>query len=384
MPLCASRATRSRTESTPPESQTPATGPAWQSERGMSPRDASPIAAGVAVAAAAALAFGLTTPLVARAGAGLGPLTIAALLYAGAALPSLLAIPFAGRSGRPLARADAPRLALVALSGAIVAPVLYASGLERAGPTATSLVLNFEAALTAVFAWLLYREPIGPRVGLALALMLAGGALAAGGAGRAAATFAGVLAVLGATAAWAFDNALSRGLAEADPGRVVLAKAGLGAAATGSLALLAGEPAPPAVEALALLAIGATGYGLSLRLYLLAQRRIGAARTGSVFAVGPFLGAALAWLLGDRGGPATWVASAAFLAGVLLHATERHRHPHAHQAVIHDHAHRHDDGHHGHFHAEPVGGEHTHLHEHPAVVHDHEHAPDVHHGHGHP
>jgi hypothetical protein len=36
------------------------------------------------------------------------------------------------------------------------------------------------------------------------------------------------------------------------------------------------------MAALALLAIGATGYGLSLRFYLLAQRAFGAARTGSV------------------------------------------------------------------------------------------------------
>ena len=47
-------------------------------------------------------------------------------------------------------------------------------------------------------------------------------------------------------------------------------------------------------------AIGASGYGLSLRLYLLAQRAFGAARTGSVFAFAPFIGAALAIALGDR------------------------------------------------------------------------------------
>lgn len=47
-----------------------------------------------------------------------------------------------------------------------------------------------------------------------------------------------------------------------------------------------GEPAPASGAVLSLLALGATGYGLSLRLYLLAQRRIGAARTGSVFAAG--------------------------------------------------------------------------------------------------
>lgn len=55
------------------------------------------------------------------------------------------------------------------------------------------------------------------------------------------------------------------------------------------LAALLGEPMPAMNAALALLADGAVGYGLSLRFYLLAQRAFGAARTGSVFAFAPFV-----------------------------------------------------------------------------------------------
>lgn len=343
----------------------------------------SPMATGVGLAALAAVTFGFTTPLVARAGQGLGPLTVAAALYLGAAAISLLARPFVPRSGRRLARTDAPRLGLVVLLGAVLAPTLYVAGLGRAGPTATSLVLNFEAVFTAGLAWLLYREPVGRRVGLAMLLMLAGGALVAGGAGGEAASFTGVALVVAATAGWAADNTLSRGLAEADPLDVVLAKGGIGGLITGGLAVIIGEPMPLPVAAAALLALGASGYGLSLRFYLLAQRRIGAARTGSVFAAGPFLGAALGWVLGDRGGASTWLASAAFLAGVVLHATERHAHPHGHEALVHDHAHDHRDGHHDHHHEPRITGEHTHAHAHAPVTHGHEHAPDVHHGHGH-
>ena len=66
------------------------------------------------------------------------------------------------------------------------------------------------------------------------------------------------------------------------------------------LALVWREPLPSLAAALALVAVGAAGYGLSLRFYLLAQRAFGAARTGSVFAFAPFIGAALAVALGDR------------------------------------------------------------------------------------
>lgn len=341
------------------------------------------MATGVALAALAAAAFGVTTPLVARASAGLGPLTVAAALYLGAAAVCLVGRPFVRRSGRPLARADSSRLGLVVLFGAVLAPTLYAAGLGWAGPTATSLVLNFEALFTAAVAWLLYREPIGRRVGIAMLLMLAGGALVARGAGGESVSLSGIAMVVAATAGWAADNALSRGLAEADPFDVILAKGGIGGLITGALAVVLGEPLPSLGAAAALLSLGASGYGLSLRFYLLAQRRIGAARTGSVFAAGPFLGAALGWALGDRGGHSTWLASAAFLAGVVLHATERHGHPHGHEALTHDHAHHHADGHHDHHHETPVTGEHTHAHAHAQVTHEHEHAPDVHHAHGH-
>ncbi len=83
------------------------------------------------------------------------------------------------------------------------------------------------------------------------------------------------------------------------------------------------------MQAAALLAIGATGYGLSLRMYLLAQRAFGAARTGSVFAFAPFIGAAVAVGLGDRGLSWGMAAGGLFmLAGVVVHLYERHEHEH--------------------------------------------------------
>ncbi len=345
----------------------------------------SPLTAGAWLAVLAALSFGITTPFVALAGRGVGPLTTAALLYAGACASALALGAVSPGSGAPLRRAHLGRLLAIALLGAGIAPTLLAWGLQRAGGTAGSLLLNLEAVFTVLLARAFYREPIGSRVAGALLLMTLGGAaLTAGPAAHAGWSGLGALAVAGATAAWALDNTLTRGLAEQDPARVVAAKGALGVALTGTAALFAREHLPETGPALVLLACGATGYGLSLRLYLLAQRRMGAARTGSIFALAPFVGAAIAWALGDRS-HAGWtaIAGALFAAGVVLHATERHRHRHTHPALEHEHAHRHDDGHHDHVHEPPVAGEHTHPHRHDPVEHDHEHAPDVHHGHAH-
>jgi drug/metabolite transporter (DMT)-like permease len=344
-----------------------------------------PIVAGASAAILAALSFGVTAPLVTRAGSGIGPLTTATLLYAGAAASSL--IPFGGTTagGAPLERKHAWRLLAMALVGGGLAPTLLAWGLQRTGGTAGSLLLNLEAVFTVLLAWLVYREPIGRRVGAALAFMTLGGALLAldvSGGGASGSTLYGVLALAGATLAWACDNTLSRALAQQDPVRVVAIKGLLGALTTATLARAFGEALPSWGAALALFACGASGYGLSLRLYLIAQRRMGAARTGSIFAIAPFVGAALGLLLGDHAHGLGAAMSALFFAlGLWLHLTERHRHAHVHQAVDHDHPHRHDDGHHDHVHDPPVSGEHSHHHD--TLEHTHEHAPDLHHDHSH-
>ena len=344
----------------------------------------SPITRGVLLALAAAVAFGSTTPFVHRFGAGVGPFTTACLLYAGAAF---VAIAWRGRAGAeaPVRREHLPRILLVAIAGAVIAPTALAWGLQHADATSASLLLNFEAVATVVLARVFFHEAVSGRVWVAVLFMLAGGCvLVFAGAHVGVGAAWGLFAVLVATLAWGADNALTRPLSDLAPMGVIARKALFGAVFTAVLAFALREPLPAAKSAAVLLACGATGYGLSLRLYLLAQRRMGAARTGSMFAVAPFVGAGLAWGIGDGSvTAATWVAGALFAAAVYLHLSERHGHAHAHDPVEHDHAHSHDDDHHTHTHVPSVTGTHSHVHKHAPLTHIHEHAPDVHHEHRH-
>lgn len=342
-----------------------------------------PALEGALLALLAAVLFGASTPLVKRYGVGLGPFTTAALLYAGAALVGALSTRGVEREAR-LVRTDLRRLLAIAACGAVIGPVALAWGLQRASATGASLLLALEVVFTALLARRLYGESIDRRVGAAIVLIGAGAVLLVAHGSAGAGTAAGLLAVVVATAAWGLDNALSRSLAERDPGQVVGAKAALGVLASALLALLIGEPLPGAAAALALFAVGATGYGLSLRFYLLAQRAFGAARTGSVFAFAPFIGAAIAFALGDRAGDA-WLAGGGILmlAGIVLHLSERHDHEHVHDALDHEHAHRHDDGHHLHAHSVMPDRAHSHHHVHRPTRHGHAHVPDAHHPHRH-
>jgi drug/metabolite transporter (DMT)-like permease len=346
-------------------------------------RSLNPVAVGGSLALLAAATFGVTTPLIQRFGVHAGPFATAALLYGGAATASLAT---RTKSEARMRRAPMRRLLAVALLGAVIAPVCLAWGLQRTDATAASLLLNFEAVFTVLLARLLFKEHVGVRVAIAVGLMMAAGALlvtrgrgmVGGPAGW------GEVAVLTAALGWAADNTLTRPLADLDATHVVLWKGALGAAVSLGMARLTREAFPDWIEASALVGCGAIGYGVSLRLYLLAQRRIGAARTASIFAVAPFIGAAVAWAMGDRNrGWVTIGAGGLFGLAIYLHLTERHGHSHAHGVLEHEHAHRHDDDHHDHAHDVYPRGEHTHAHRHEPQVHAHPHGPDTHHRHEH-
>lgn len=346
--------------------------------------DDRPILRGGLLALAAAAAFGVTTPLVDVLGKDADALPIATLLYLGAALVSA---PGALRTNReaPIGRKHLVRLVAIAGLGAFVAPVLLVWGLQRTTAANASLLLNFETFFTVGLGAALYHEHLGSRVLTALACMAAGGAcLVAGGFDERSLSLFGAGAVVLATLAWALDNALTRPLADLDPAAVVLWKSALGAAfgLVASIGMAARFPALP--RSLGLLACGALGYGASLRLYLGAQRRLGAARTASIFAAAPFVGFVVSVAAGL--GHATSSALAAvvlFAIGIQLHLSERHAHTHSHAALEHEHAHRHDDGHHEHAHPNEVIGMHSHPHRHEPKTHRHPHADDAHHRHSH-
>ena len=169
----------------------------------------------------AALLFGASTPLIARAGDGLGSFWVAALLYVGAAAAGALSWRPAASEAR-VRLGDAPRLMAMALCGATLAPVLFVWGLARTSATSASLLLALEACFTVLLARAFYAEHLGGRVLAALALLTAGGALLIADQARAGvgAQWQGALAVLGATVLWGLDNTLSRARSpNATPGR---------------------------------------------------------------------------------------------------------------------------------------------------------------------
>ncbi|MDG6225962.1 MAG: DMT family transporter [Candidatus Thermoplasmatota archaeon] len=124
-------------------------------------------------------------------------------------------------------------------------------------------------------------------------------------------------------------------------------------------------------------------YGLSLVLYMLSLRKVGSARTGTLFAVSPFVGVVLSIAIFMDTPSLQFVISLPLMVvGLALLFRESHRHIHEHEELDHDHHHDHSDGHHGHEHGTEMGS-HYHPHHHGRTIHSHSHMPDIHHRHKH-
>ncbi len=343
----------------------------------------SPLARGFVWALVAAISFGVTTPFIALASGSTGSWLTAATLYFGAALFAAMIQGSPQRSVATL-RHNARTYAAVAVIGGMLAPAAFTAGLRLAGPLASSLALNLEGVFSIAIAVLVFKEHLGRRLVIACGAILAGGTVLALQGGGQIGSSAGIGLVILATALWAVDNAVSSSLRGADTRITVFWKSLVGATLALLVSVALREPVPSRAALLALLVIGAFGYGASLWCYLQAQRTFGVARTASLFAIAPFVGAVVSLALFTRPvHPSNVVVFALMALGVVLHSTERHAHRHRHAPLEHDHMHRHDDGHHAHAAEDSQTGEHTHAHGHSEVVHDHDHAPDPHHVHEH-
>jgi len=331
----------------------------------------------------AALLFGASTPFSKVLLSSVGPLTLAGLLYLGAAVAVLPASLRGGSAELRRDRRQQSLLGLAVLFGGGIGPVLLLFGLRAAPAASVSLWLNAETVATALLAWGLFHEHLDRRTWVAAGLVLLGGVLLAAPDGAAGLRTGSLVAL--ACVCWGLDNNLTALVSGFTPAQTTAVK-GLVA---GSVNLALGMILEGGVQSVGplgvALLVGALSYGLSIMLYISAAQQLGATRSQLIFSTSPFMGMALAWTLFDEPVHPAQVGAAAFMMmGLYFMLTARHEHQHAHEALFHTHSHRHDDGHHNHVHAGlPAWVRHTHPHRHEPATHAHPHLPDLHHRHKH-
>ncbi|MEE1888219.1 DMT family transporter [Pseudomonas carassii] len=342
----------------------------------------------VLYALVAAALFGASTPLAKLLGVDTPPILLAGLLYLGSGVGLTLVRLVRDRGWqRPgLPAGEWPWLLGAILFGGVLAPVALMFGLTRTAGATASLMLNLESVLTAVLAWVVFKENADRRIVIGMVAIVLGGIVLSWPQETATAhDWIGPLAVAFACLCWAIDNNLTRKVSASDALFIAGSKGLAAGVVNGGLALAIGSQLPALGTLGSIMLVGFLGYGVSLVLFVLALRGLGSARTGAYFSTAPFLGAAVAILMLGESVSVMFLLAAALMAlGVWIHLMENHVHEHQHEALDHSHRHTHDE-HHQHEHdfewdcAEP----HSHPHVHAPIRHSHAHFPDVHHRHRH-
>lgn len=342
----------------------------------------------VLYALVAAALFGASTPLAKLLGVDTPPILLAGLLYLGSGVGLTLVRLVRDRGWqRPgLPAGEWPWLLGAILFGGVLAPVALMFGLTRTAGASASLMLNLESVLTAVLAWVVFKENADRRIVIGMVSIVLGGVVLSWPQETTTAhDWIGPLAVAFACLCWAIDNNLTRKVSASDALFIAGSKGLAAGVVNGGLALAIGSQLPALGTLGSILLVGFLGYGVSLVLFVLALRGLGSARTGAYFSTAPFLGAAVAILMLGESVSVTFLLAATLMAlGVWIHLRENHVHEHQHEPLDHNHRHTHDE-HHQHEHDFEWDGTepHSHPHVHAPTRHSHAHFPDVHHRHRH-
>lgn len=250
----------------------------------------------------------------------------------------------------------------------ILAPIFLMLGISIGSAANASLLGNFEIVATTLIALLIFKEKVSKKLWTAILFITVSSIILSFEGGESVRFSVGSLFVLLATVCWGLENNCTRKISERSTYQIVTIKGlccGMGSFA---VAKAVGEPLPEIRYCILAMFLGFVAYGLSIFLYIRAQRSLGAAKTSAYYAVAPFIGAFLAFAINGEKLTMAYLFGLLFMiAGTIFVVADTlirtHSHLHAHLIT-----HTHD------------GTTHTHIvtHEHS---HDHTRQLDVHHHH---
>ena len=256
-------------------------------------------ATAVCYAIAAAVFYALNVPCSKLLLDKVAPTFMAAFLYLGAGTGVGIMYLFHHKheaSAERLEKKDMPyTVGMVLLD--ILAPILLMLGVKLGTSANASLLGNFEIVATTIIALLIFKEKVSRKLWIAIGLItLSSIILSFGGEGSFSFSI-GSLLVLGATACWGLENNCTRSISDKSTYQIVTIK-GFGSG-TGSIivAMILGESLPELRYILPAVLLGFVAYGLSIFTYIRAQNTLGAAKTSAFYAVAPFIGALLSFVL---------------------------------------------------------------------------------------
>jgi drug/metabolite transporter (DMT)-like permease len=268
----------------------------------------------------AAAFYALSSPISKILLVNISEIILAGLLYLGAGLGMFIIVSFQKKFLKASSEVSLDRselkyiIAMVILD--ILAPILLLIGLKTTAASNVSLLNNFEIVATTLIAGLIFKEKVSKKLGLGIILVTFSTIILSIQDKGSLSFSIGSVFVLLACISWGLENNCTRMLSKKDPKQIVIIKgfgSGLGAL---FIALSIGESLPELKYILIALLLGLISYGLSVYMYIKAQRYLGASKTSAYYAVAPFIGVAMSIvILNEVTGLIFWVALFIMLLG---------------------------------------------------------------------
>lgn len=195
-----------------------------------------------------------------------------------------------------LKKADFPyTVGMIALD--ILAPIFLMVGINLGTASNASLLGNFEIVATTLIALLVFKENVTGKLWTAILFTFAASVILSFEDAGSFQFSVGSLFVLLATVCWGLENNCTRKISERSTYQIVILKGLFSGAGSFIIALIIGERLPSLPFIAAAMLVGYIAYGLSIFMYIRAQRNLGAAKTSAYYTVSPFVGAFLSFII---------------------------------------------------------------------------------------
>lgn len=251
----------------------------------------------------AAVLFAISTPLSKKLMENIPPSFMAAFLYLGAGVGVGIMYIFNYKKEDKSLKLDKSdfkyTIAMIGLD--ILAPLLLMLGIKLGSASNASLLENFEIVATSLIALIIFKEKVSSRLWIAIFFIIISSFILTFN-GKTSLDFSiGSIFVLLATISWGLENNCTKKISEKSTYQIVTLKgifSGLGSLFIG---FLLKEKIINYKYIFLAMILGFVAYGLSIFLYVRAQRDLGAAKTSAYYSVAPFVGAFLAFIInGER------------------------------------------------------------------------------------
>lgn len=182
-----------------------------------------------------------------------------------------------------------------AISGAVIAPIVFFQGLKMSTAADTALLANGETVFSILFALLIFRERLRPVGYIAVTLILIGVFLVTTNFDFYRSIFSlnvGNVLVISSTILWGFDNNICKIIARQIPiSRLIQLKALIGGSIlVGTVALLGIPFNIKSEQIIPIILLGVFGFAISLFLYLHSIKRIGVIKASSLLSLSAVFG----------------------------------------------------------------------------------------------